>query len=422
MRCKHIAHTHLWQNVPRGLRRRVLFHLTANLAPRPTPDAAATSPIIVAGLLRTASGLGEGARLCHDALSQCGHVVYGIDLSECFRQPGPVVPFKHRDGRSVEGQGTLILHINGPYMPLALMRLGRRFLKGKKIIGYWAWELPSVPAEWRLGVPFVHEIWVPSRFTARAIEGIAGEIPVRVIPHPVAARGVPVARPCRRGGRFTGLLAFNMASSFTRKNPLAAINAFKEAFDRDPTCQLIVRVVNPNSYPEGYKVLMEAVASLGNVRISEADTDRASIDDLYASADFVISLHRSEGFGLVIAEAMLHELPVVATNWSGNVDFLTSANGFPVRYSLAPSFDPQGTYDDRSCMWAEADVHDAASKLSSMREDPISARAIGIRAAEDASNVFGLKRYIRSVRDILGVQTEDVLQSECSIDDRLRAP
>ena len=151
MRWKHLAHTYLWQNVPRGLRRRALFHVTAQLAPRPTPDAPATTPIVVVGLLRAASGLGEGARLCYQALSQCGQDVYGVDLTASFLQPGPVVPFSFRDGRSIAGPGTIILHINGPFLPLAFMQLGKRLVTGKRIIGYWAWELPGVPPEWKWG-------------------------------------------------------------------------------------------------------------------------------------------------------------------------------------------------------------------------------------------------------------------------------
>ena len=404
MRWKHLAHTYLWQNVPRGFRRQALFNVTARLAPRPTPNAPARSPIIVAGLLRTASGLGEGARLCHEALSQCGHDVYGIDLTGFFRQPGPVVPFSFRDGKSIEGPGTIILHINGPFVPLALVRLGKRFITGKRIIGYWAWELPGVPPEWRFGVPLVHEIWVPSRFTASAIAPIAAEVPVRVVPHPVAVRGVPATKAHRpREGPFTALVIFNMASGFARKNPLAAIEAFKQAFDSDPTCQLIVRVVNADLYPQGHKALAAAVGSLTNAQISYGNSGATSVDELYASADVIISLHRSEGFGLVIAEAMLYGLPAVVTNWSGNVDFLTADNGLPVLYSLVPAHDPQGTYNQPSCFWAEADVGDAAAKLRMIRDGRAIAVAIGKQAASDASSMFGAETYIQRVRELLGV-------------------
>src|SRR5262249_47481409 len=162
-------------------------------------------------------------------------------------------------------------------------------------VGYWAWELPKVPAEWRFGVPFVHEIWVPSRFTADAIASIAGDIQVRVVPHPVASRAALATEARRPRERpFTALVVFNMGSGFTRKNPLAAVEVFRRAFDSDPECQLILKVVNAESYPEGRKALGAAIASLPNARIDDGGSGARSVDELYASADAVLSLHRSE--------------------------------------------------------------------------------------------------------------------------------
>ena len=401
---KQRLHLHIWQRIPRQLRRSALFNATAWLAPRPTAGAAARWPIIVVGSLRTASGLGEGARLCHEALLRRGHDVYGIDLSSKFRQPGPAVPFSFRDGRSMEGAGTIILHVNAPFVPLALMYLGKRLVANKRLVGYWAWELPAVPPEWCFGLPFVHEVWVPSRFTADAIAAVAGEVPIRVVPHPVAARQIAKVRTGRsEQGRFTALVVFNMASGFTRKNPVAAIRAFRQAFDDDPSCRLIVRVVNANLYPEGFRLLTAAAASQSNIVISHAEFTETSVDDLYASADVVLSLHRSEGFGLVVAEAMLHGLPVLATNWSGNVDFLTSVNGLPVSYAPVPATDPQGTYDQPTQIWAEADTADAALKLRSLRDDPNMRKALGRQAQLEAAALFGVEKFEQNVMKALNL-------------------
>ena len=400
MRPTTYLHTGLWQRLPRRLRRKLLFITTSRLAPRPSWDGTVGGPVVVAGFLRTASGLGESARLCHDALIRGGYDVYGIDLSGAFKQPGPTVNFSFRDGRCIWGAGTVILHINSPFVPLALLCLGRRLLAYKKIVGYWAWELQEVPAEWRVGIPFVHEIWVPSRFTAEAIGPIAGNVPVEIVPHPVAVN-YPVVAPEHAERRpFTVLLSFNMASGFSRKNPLGSIAAFKLAFGEDLASLLVIRLMNSQTYKKGYSEMLRFIGSADNIKTLSSPAK--TVSDLYAEADAVLSLHRSEGFGLVIAEAMLRGLPVVATDWSGNVDFLTPKNGFPISYSLIPAVDDQGTYDQSSSVWAEPNISEAAAALRQLRYNRSLRTRIGAQAAADAANKFSVATYRQLTRRKLG--------------------
>ena len=230
-------HRAVWQRLPRRFRRAALFRVASMIAPRINQDAPLALPLIVVGSLNTASGLGQSARLCHDALQTLGLPTYGIDIGPGLMQPDDGVRFIHADGRGLTGPGTLIFHVNGPLMALAMLALPRELLRGKRIVAYWAWELPSLPADWRAGFACVHEIWVPSRFTAEAVAAQAGSIPVHVVPHPVAMHyAVPGRKPRDAQTPFTALAIFNMASSFARKNPIAAITAFRMAFGNDPTC------------------------------------------------------------------------------------------------------------------------------------------------------------------------------------------
>lgn len=194
-----LLHKQLWQRLPRNLRRSALFQATALAAPKPTPDARAAHPIIVVGAFRTASGLGQSARLCYDALNQAGIPVLGIDVTRLMHQVEDMPDYTFRDGSTANGPGTLIVHVNAPTFALAMLKLGRPLITGKYIVGCWAWELPTVPPDWKYGLPFVHEIWTPSTFTANAIKPIAGTRPVPVIPYSVAlghrpghARATPV--------------------------------------------------------------------------------------------------------------------------------------------------------------------------------------------------------------------------------------
>ena len=118
----------------------------------------------------------------------------------------------------------------------------------------------------------------------------------------------------------------------------------------------------------------------------------------------VLSLHRSEGFGLTIAEAMIRGIPVVATKWSGNVDSVTEENGVPVPYSLVPATDPQGTYDQPQLCWADADVAAAADALKRLRAEPELALRMGQAGASYAARNWSAQAYTDLVSDRLGIR------------------
>jgi len=399
---KALLHRHVWQHLPREWRRAALFHATALAAPRPTPKVDPTTPIIVCGALRAASGLGESARLCHEALKVAGLPVYGIDLTRLMMQPEDSPDFTFADGRALEGPGILILHVNSPVLPLAMLRLGSRLIRHKRIVGYWAWELPKLPSEWQHGVPFVHEIWVPSSFTAEAIRPMAAGRAVHVVPHPVKL-GVHGQAAIRQAvdHPFTALTIFNAASSVARKNPLAPIMAFRRAFDDDESTRLIVKASNLSAFPESLRLIRNTVNSFNNVVLIEKVITRQELSALYRESDVVISLHRSEGFGLTIAEAMLRGIAVVATDWSGNVDFLKRGIGIPVPYNLIPAEDPQGTFHHPDMMWADADTEAAAKALRDLRNDPTLRRELGEAAAKFATQAWSTENYTRLVRPLL---------------------
>ena len=380
-----------------------MFRATSLAAPRPTSGAAPRFPIAVVGALKTASGLGESARLCHAALQANGLTGQGVDIGSTLMQPEDYGGLQG-GGRVPEGPGTLILHVNSPLVPLAMLHLGGPVTRGKYIVGCWAWELPVVPPDWRHGASFVHEIWVPSRFVAEAVAGIAGGRPVRVVPYPVAlpsGQGRCATYAAHRP--FTVLTIFNASSSFSRKNPCAAIQAFRRAFASDTASRLIVKTSNLSAFPKGIDLLKDAISGAANIVLMGDTMSAAEMDALYQESDVVMSLHRSEGFGLVLAEAMVRGLPVVATDWSGNVDFLTADTGYPVPYRLIPAEDPQGTYHHPNMLWAEADVAAAAAALRRLRDDRALGTTLGQSAARFASRAWSAEAYVGAVRQHLGL-------------------
>ncbi len=136
-------HRVLWQRLLHCARCAVLVQATRKFAPRPDRAAQPAQPIIVAGALRSTTGLGQSARLCYRALAMAGYDVRGIDLSRLFMQPTDLAGFEYRDGTGLEGPGTLILHVNSPFR--LLWSLGRSVVKGKWVVGYWAWERRGSP-------------------------------------------------------------------------------------------------------------------------------------------------------------------------------------------------------------------------------------------------------------------------------------
>ncbi|NHN88771.1 glycosyltransferase [Acetobacter sp. LMG 1627] len=370
----------LWRRLPAEQRRRGAAGLTAWLAPKathhPMPDA--EDGLIIAGEIGRESGLGEGARIM---LRACGAL--GIPASGL--QAG-LLEGSERPGRTLEDStAPLILHVNAPTLPAVLLRLGKRFLRQRRIIGYWAWELPVVPPIWRAAAACVHEVWTPSAFSARALEDIAAGR-VRVVPHALAAAPV---RPSHLDRAAFGLpedavvvlVSFSLASSFERKNPLAAIHAFRAAFGNRADRFLLLKISHGGHYPEDMGRLREAIAGVSNIRIEERLFPTADSHALTRCADIVLSLHRSEGFGLVPAEAMQLGRTVVATDWSATAEFLDGECGLPVPYRLVPARDPRGVFEAKGAVWAEADLGGAVQALQRAAGDEALRRQLGEKAA-----------------------------------------
>jgi glycosyltransferase involved in cell wall biosynthesis len=385
------------------MRRRVLYSAIDLVAPRATPLARLRpGPVIVGGQLTTASGLGESARLCLDALRKLGWAAGHLDVSRLFMREDLVAPLPGPAATAGQG-GTLILHVNGPYLPYVATRLGSKFLEGRRIIGLWNWELPVMGPDWRRGLPLVHEIWVPTRFNADSLP--AGvKVPVKVVLHPMEAQGAVRARDrfALAEDTFVVLTAFDMGSTYGRKNPRASIAAFRKAFGDDPNCLMVLKVGHAADAGWAIADLKQAIQGMSNVRLMQETLSRADMTALVASADTILSLHRAEGFGLLMAEAMLHGVPAVATGWSGNMDFMTADDSGLVKYRLVPVDDPQGTYTVPGAAWAEADVDDAAAWLRRLHKDTTFRRTIGERGRAAATEKLSLAAYRRAIGDSLG--------------------
>lgn len=396
----------LWRLFPAGPRRRLLGQVSALAAPRITqPAPAAGRGIIVAGEFSRASGLGMGARLMLHGLTSLGVPVWPLDI-------GPLLPAHSEDlppprawSCPPPNEAALVVHVMAPLLPLVLARLPRALVRNRRVIGYFAWELSVVPANWRRGAQFVHDAWIPSRFTADALATL---LPghMRVVPHPVAVdRPMPSALGRADFGlpenAVVVLVSFNLASSFARKHPLGAIAAFRSAFGRRPDRVLVLKIGNPHHFPADFARLRDAIADAPNIRLETRTMPPADAFAMMAAADIVLSLHRSEGFGLVLAEAMLLGKPVVATGWSGNLDFMDKGTAALVRYALVPAKDERGVYDIPGAVWAEPEIAHAVDWLRRLADDAEARQALGAQGQALARARLGAEPLAAAVQALI---------------------
>lgn len=397
----------LWRHLPRPLRQGVLEGLLPVLAPKKSATLPASSlPLTVAGQLTTPSGLGHSARIALQSFAALGLAPGAINLSHAFNVHHPALPEPACPDRLREPAppgGATIIHINGPYIPYVLKVLGRERIRGRRLIGYWHWELPQLPKNWQKGAEALHEVWVPTRFVAEAVRPLLGER-VRVVPHPVPAPPPLAAERARfelPEEAFVVVACANVASGFFRKNVLGAINAFRRAFGTDTRARLIVKLGDLEAWPQARRLMQEAIGRATNIQILERTLSRKAFDQLLLAADVVLSLHRSEGFGLVPAEAMRLGRPVVATAWSGNLDFMDEQSAALVSYRLVPSEDPQKLYNLPGQRWAEPDLDHAVEWLRRLRAEPLLRHQLGTAAQAKAATAFGLPAFARAVGQAL---------------------
>lgn len=389
----------LWQRLPQGTRSQILFDVSRLLAPMPDTSPRGGFPLGIAGLFSTASGIGEGARLAYASLESAGYSPTAFDLSPAFGQ----VELGEAPRREVApGAGSLIVHHNGPYLPHALWSLGRARVRGRRIVGYWAWELPRLPDGWHASFNYLHEIWVPSTFTRDSVAA-ATDKPVHVVPHPLPPMA---ATPNMRGklglpaDALIVLNVFHLGSAFSRKNPLAAVAAFRKAFGDRSDRVLAIKLID-NGAAGARRELDDAIAGASNIRLIEGMLPEADMAGLMSVADIVISLHRSEGFGLVPAQAMALGKPVIATAWSGNLDFMNTNNSALVSYSLIPVYDPEGAFDAGDQKWADANVDEAAEWLRKLAADADLRARMGSVAAKDVAAQLSPKRFAKTVAKLI---------------------
>jgi GT2 family glycosyltransferase len=290
------------------------------------------------------------------------------------------------------GQGINLLMVNPDVVQRLRHSLPSRLIEGRYTIGYWVWELPELPEEWTEAFRSMDEVWTPSAFVQQAV-ALKAPVPVVRIPYVVEMRkhgyldrdhfGLP-------GNAFLFLMMYDVNSVRERKNPQGAITAFRKAFaGTDASVGLVIKINNCTE--RELASIRRQVDGHANIHVIGTTLSRYEVDSLIHCCDAVVSLHRSEGFGLVLAEAMALGRPVIATYWSGNTDFMNPSNSACVDYRLVMLERDHGPYRSGQ-VWADPDLDHAAWWMRRVREDGELRSRLVKRAANDVQELLSARR------------------------------
>ena len=335
----------------------------------------------IVGYVRSELGVGETARLCALSAREANIPFSLVDFS--VGSANRAADNRWQADISTDNPYAVnIIHVNADQLPRAYEYFGRDFFEERYNVGVWHWELPDFPVMWQRSFELVDEVWAPTRFIYDSLKPTA-TVPVFYMPHAVAfappAGGVRSRFGLPRD-HFLFLSLYDMRSSQERKNPQAAVEAFRLAFpEQDPRSQqvgLVIKVMNAGAETDGLATLRETVGESPDIWILDETLSRADVYALESSCDAFVSLHRAEGFGLGLAESMLLEKPVVATNWSGNVDFMSAENSLPVGFELVQIEEDHGPYPCGQ-RWANPDVEQAADFMRQLAADRALCRRLG---------------------------------------------
>lgn len=346
---------------------------------RPNPP---TEPfgVNVLGYLRSEKGVGEACRATVRSLRAAGVPVAlnaRVDPGSANRDDslGPLTP-----GNPYPVN---LFHVNADETPGVVGELAG-YRDGRHNVGFWNWELDHFPGAWRDRFADLDEVWAPSSFTRDAIARVS-PVPVHRVPFAVAPPRPGAAGRERFGlprGAFAFLCAFDFHSVAARKNPLAVVEAFRRAFGTRRDVVLVVKASRCESAGRPFAEVLAACGGRPNVRVVRDVLTRPEMDALIHLCDAYVGLHRSEGYGLPLAEAMAAGKPVIATDYSANTDFMTAANSYPVRYRLVELAEDLGPYP-RGAVWADPDVDHGAELMRRVVECPDEAVRVAAQGRAD---------------------------------------
>ncbi|NDU87445.1 MAG: glycosyltransferase [Ferrovum sp.] len=355
------------------------------------------------GYIRAVSGLGSASRSYIHALQHCDRKVTALNLPCGLEEIDFPVETTPNESAMFN-----IVHMNADSIQYFFSRMGKDCLAGRYNIGLWVWELAAFRPDWYDSFMPFHEIWVPSEFCKQSISAIS-PVPVYVVPHVVEEQ---IITDSNKRSYFNlpdevfifGYM-FDCSSSIARKNPFSLIKAFKEAYAKSEDVILLLKIANGDMDPELYHTIQKVIDGHHNIRTIERSLDKIDVIRFFDVIDCYVSPHRTEGFGLTIAEAMLAGKPVIATDYGGSTDFVKSGHAYPVRCDLVPISQQHGPYLP-GYIWAEPDIDHLVEQLKDVYEH----QEIALLRGKIACNFVKEQYSVDRIADIMTNRFKMILQ------------
>lgn len=332
---------------------------------QPYDSTAFPMGINLIGNIRGDSGLGQSCRLVAKELqaSKIPFLVYEHHISDAFSMNN------HSCDDMIEDElkyAINLFHINPHEFAVSYMQLGKKVWDKHYNIAFWLWETEEFPDEWIGCIDILDEIWTPAEFVSEAVRKVTDK-PVYTVPYHVEA---PIDTKYDRKhfglpeDKFLYLMMYDSKSMMERKNPISVLDAFKKAFDKDNNAVgLVIKMNGKNE--EDIAQIQQLMDGYENIYFMTETLPKVEVNSLIACVDVFVSLHRAEGFGLVMAEAMLNGTPCIATNWSANTEFMNEEVACMVDYDIVELDHEIGPYKKGS-HWAEPDVTQAAEYMKEL--------------------------------------------------------
>ena len=349
------------------------------------------------GNIKAETGLGQSCRLVAEELEASG-IPYSIYQYEQLgrMKEGAYEVYNGKISDALPYNINLI-HINPHELGLAFQQNQDKIWNGRYNIGFWLWELEEFPDEWVPCFQCVDEIWTPSEFISKALRKKTDK-PVVTIPYHVEAQPGDY---CREDfglpqERFLFLMMYDKNSMTERKNPKAVIEAYKKAFRPGEDVGLVIKCGSCDEAE--LEMLRKWLNGYQNVYFVTETLSREKVNSLISLVDAVVSLHRAEGFGLVMAEAMLMGTPVIATNWSSNTEFMNEHVACMVGYEMIQMQRDYGVFR-KGNWWADASVDEAAGYMKTLYENREFGQELAERARKHIQEVLSMEQAIERIRD-----------------------